>query len=114
MKKKQEGKPQTSIAERLNKAKQEMAIQSETIEDNVSLKKRGTLFVNGRLNRKKYEYSPRNVVLLKKLSEEINSYCKGIEVAVLNYLIHKGLESVKKNNSIEVIDFYEVENFYNS
>lgn len=113
--KKQKTISQSSIAERLSKAKQEMNTnENETAVTNKKLDKKALVFVNGRLNRKKYKYLSKNLALLKKLSDEVNIYCKGIDLAVLNYLVHKGLEHVKKNQEIEVIDFFELEKLYES
>lgn len=120
-----------SLAEKMQKIKKEMDIKetpnishdkkefkpvqksskkaegsSQTSKNKVNPK----LFVSGRLDRKKYEYVAKSLILLTQLEDEIKIYCRGGDLAILNYLIKEGLEKVKASNTPINVDIEEIEN----
>ncbi len=101
------GKVSTSrIAEKLKLAQEEIGLSNK----DVSSSNEPILFVNGRLNRKKYQYIAKNFSLLEALEKEIKKYCRGIDLTILNYLIFRGIESIKKEEKFLAIDYSDVEN----
>ena len=46
------------------------------------------------------------------LENDIKNLCRGIDLAVLNFLIHKGLESIKKNDTLVSLEYSEIESIY--
>jgi hypothetical protein len=67
------------------------------------------LFISGRLDRKTYKYTARSLTLLNDTLEEMNMYCKGSELAILNYLIKEGLNKVKTSSEIINVDIEDIE-----
>jgi hypothetical protein len=67
------------------------------------------LFVNGRLDHKKYNYIAKNFSLLEPLHTEIKSLCKGVDLTILNYLIYSGLQKIKENGEFQSIEYSEFE-----
>ncbi len=107
----------SSIAERMKKAETDIHNtnpSSKETKNESKIQKNNTplLFVDGRLNRKDNEYIAKNFSLLKPMADEINIYCKGIDLAVINALIHKGLEAIKKDNSFSMIEYSDIESQY--
>ena len=92
------GKISTSrIAEKLKLAQKE--INTSNKEDFIS--NNPILFVNGRLNRKSCNYIAKNFSLLESIEKEIKKYCKGLDLTILNYLIFRGIESIKKELAVQ-------------
>lgn len=106
-----------SLAEKMKKVKEGLAstaIPEEINEINLVKTKPvkkipPKLFVSGRLDRKKRKYTVRSLVLLESINNEIKAYCKGGELAILNYLIKEGLESVKRAESPINVEMIEIE-----
>jgi hypothetical protein len=99
--------PTSRIAEKLNLAKKEISISHQG--DNAA--DHPILFVNGRLNRKKCNYIAKNFSLLEPIEAEIKKYCKGIDLAILNYLLFRGIESVKKGEK-KFVEYSDIESQY--
>lgn len=78
-------------------------------EMNVKSKITPKLFVSGRLDRKKQTYIAKSLILLTTLENDIKTYCRGGELAVLNYLIKEGLKNVKESGTPIHIDIAELE-----
>lgn len=91
------------IKEQINENNPLMSIKANQVEITPKL------FVSGRLDRKKHKYSARSLTLLSKLEEEIKGYCRGGEIAVLNYLIREGLRKVKESAVTINIDMADIE-----
>lgn len=110
----------TSLAEKLSKAKDSLegGNITENIKENklqklpqkIELKKNITpkLFVSGRLDRKRFKYIAHSLVLPREMETEIKSYCRGSELAVLNYLIKEGLKKIKESKHTINIDTEEI------
>jgi hypothetical protein len=98
--------PTSRIAEKLKQAGKE--IETE-IKEQFETTLAPLLFISGRLDRKHYSYIAKNFSLLEELNQEIKKYCKGVDLTLLNYLIYKGLESVKKQNKFIVVEYSEIE-----
>jgi hypothetical protein len=104
------GKISTSrIAEKLKLAQKDINISHNKEIDSSSSP---ILFVNGRLNRKNCNYIPKNFSLLEPIEKEIKKYCKGLDLAVLNYLIFRGIESIKKEEKFLAVEYSSIENQY--
>jgi hypothetical protein len=71
------------------------------------------LFVGGRLDRKKQSYRAKSLILLSSLDDEIKAYCRGGELAILNYLIKEGLKNVKEATVPIHIDVEDLESDLN-
>jgi hypothetical protein len=98
------------LAEKMKKIKEQLKDQPSVMPEkerntNISPK----LFVSGRLDRKKHRYSARSLTLLCKLEDEIKTYCRGGEIAVLNYLIREGLKKIKESAITINIDMSDIE-----
>jgi hypothetical protein len=105
---KNRGKVSTAtIAEKLKKVEDDLGI-SDLINTEVQ-EISPLLFINGRLDRKKHSYLAKNFALLGSLNEEVKSYCKGVDLTVLNYLIFRGLQSIKEKNEFLSIEYSEFE-----
>lgn len=103
------GKISTSrIAEKLKLAQNEMT----TLNTSSQAVDKPILFVNGRLNRKKHNYIAKNFSLLESTEKEIKKHCKGLDLAILNYLIFRGIESLKNEETFLSIDYSDIENQY--
>lgn len=108
-----------SLATRMKKIKEELDISEEQniLQENtqgtsvVSAKKiEPKLFVSGRLDRKEHTYTAKSLILLEQLENEIKTYCRGGDLAILNYLIKEGLKKVKSLKTTTNIDMTEIEN----
>lgn len=116
-----------NLAEKMNKLKQEMDIKSlgindqkketsgvkkneliETSHQRGKSKATPKLFVSGRLDRKKDKYTAKSLILLTELENEIKIYCRGGDLAILNYLINEGLKKVKTADAPINIDVTEI------
>ena len=105
------GKISTSrIAEKLKLAQKEINISNKETDSSSD----PILFVNGRLNRKNCNYIAKNFSLLESLEKEIKKYCRGLDLTVLNYLIFRGIDSIKKEEKFLAIDYSNIENQYKS
>ena len=103
------GKISTSrIAEKLKLAEKEI----NTSNKEVDISNSPILFVNGRLNRKNCNYIAKNFSLLEPIEKEIKKYCKGLDLTILNYLIFRGIESIKKEEKFLAIEYADIENQY--
>jgi hypothetical protein len=111
-----------SLAEKMQKIKNEMegskkqpdnreSFKSIPLKKTVSRKETKTnpkLFISGRLDRKKHPYTPKSLMLLTQIENEIKIYCRGGDLAILNYLIKEGLEKVKSSNETINVDMDEI------
>lgn len=100
-----------NIAERLKAAQKEI---DNPIEHKANSSLQPILFVNGRLNRKNYPYVAKNFAILKGIEDEIKHICRGLDLVILNYLLFRGIESIKKEKDLLSIDYPEIEKLYNS
>jgi hypothetical protein len=100
------------LAEKLKKVKEEMAgshsqekeeSPKNSAKPNISPK----LFVTGRTNRKKQKYIAKNIIIPVWMNEELKTYCRGVDISVLNYLISVGLKHVKESSSNINVDISE-------
>ena len=98
-----------SIADKLSKAKKDI---SDIKKQNNAEKLDAKVFVNGRLNRKDNAYTPKNFSLLTSLANQISDTCKGVDLAVINYLIHEGLNVVKNRDDLGIIEYSSIEEKY--
>ena len=96
-----------SIANKLKKVEDELGITHKT--NNSNIDDEPLLFVNGRLNRKNYDYVAKNFSLLEPINSEIKKICKGSDLTILNYLIFLGLQKIKDNNKFISIEYSEFE-----
>jgi hypothetical protein len=95
-----------TIADKLKTVEEELGIGSNK---DISKVITPLLFVNGRLDRKKYSYVSKNFSLLEPLNVEIKKVCKGLDLAVLNYLIFLGLQKIKETGEFASIEYSEFE-----
>jgi hypothetical protein len=106
-----------SLAEKMSRIKKEMNTEESTefikSPKNIKNKIPPKLFINGRLDRKKHNYMPKSLMLLSKLEEEIKTYCKGGDLAILNYLIKEGIKNVKAADMPINIDIDDIESDIN-
>lgn len=103
------GKVSTSrIAEKLKLAQKEINTSNQAVD----ISNNPILFVNGNLNRKNYNYIAKNFSLLEPIEKEIKKYCKGLNLTILNYLIFRGIESIKKEEKFLAIEYSDIENQY--
>jgi hypothetical protein len=107
-----------TLADQMRKIKEELNADELTIKSslpekpiNVPIKKEPKLFVTGRLDRKKHEYTITSLALLTKIEQEIKAYCNGGDLVVLNYLIKEGLKKVKESPHPITIDMTDIESF---
>lgn len=103
--------PTHTIAGKLKKVEEELSVTSKISNTNTSTP---LLFVNGRLNRKKYSYIAKNFALLESLDIEIKSLCKGSDLTILNYLIALGLQKIKEDNNFKSIEYSNLESVSSS
>lgn len=95
-----------TLAEKMDKIKKEMVSEeSKTSKQDGKPK----LFVSGRLDRKQHKYTAKSLILLTKLEEEIRMYCRGGDLAILNYLISEGIKKVKESEDVINVDVEEIE-----
>ncbi len=98
-----------SIAEKLKVAQKEI----DSAKNKTKSFSQPILFVNGRLNRKNYPYVAKNFAILKGIENEIKHVCRGLDLVILNYLLFRGIESIKNEKDILSIDYPEIEKLYN-
>lgn len=101
--------PTARIAEKLQQVQNQLNIASQK-----SFLNNPLLFINGRLNRKSFKYIAKNFALLESIDEEIKKYCKGIDLTILNYLIYRGLASLKEDNKFTSIEYSDIEKHFKS
>jgi len=99
-----------SIAEKLEAAQREI----DSTKNKTKSFAQPILFVNGRLNRKNYPYVAKNFAILKGIENEIKHICRGLDLVILNYLLFRGIESIKNEKDLLSIDYSEIEKLYNS
>ena len=106
--------PTHTIAGKLKKVEEELGVTTKL--DSISTKNTPTplLFVNGRLNRKKYSYIAKNFALLESLNAEIKTLCRGSDLTILNYLISLGLQKIKEDNNFKSIEYSNLESVSDS
>ncbi len=98
------------LAEKMKKIKEQLGERSSAAPEKIKYANVAPkLFVSGRLDRKKHQYSARSLTLLGKLEDEIKAYCRGGEIAVLNYLLREGLRKVKESATPINIDMSDIE-----
>jgi len=100
--------PTSRIVEKLELAQKEL--NTSNIENNPY--NNPILFINGRLNRKNCNYIAKNFSLLEPLEREIKKYCKGLDLTILNYLIYRGIESLKNEKGFLSIEYSDIEDKY--
>ena len=118
-----------SLAEKMQKIKNEMDVKETaniSLKDKLKTSQKGSkkteiskqliksktnpkLFVSGRLDRKKHNYVAKSLILLTQLEKEIKAYCRGGDLAILNYLIKEGLNKVKASNTPINVDIEDIE-----
>ena len=69
--------------------------------------------LTGRCNRKAHKYVTKAFYILENLDVDIKKYCNGGDVALFNYLIHLGLNEVKKREGHSFDEVYIMEDSYN-
>jgi hypothetical protein len=69
--------------------------------------------LTGRCDRKNHKYSTKAFYILDDLEMEIKRYCNGGDVAIFNYLMHLGLNEIKKRNSHSFDEVSIMEDSYN-
>ena len=94
--------PTHTIAGKLKKVEEELTYKIGNTNTSTPL-----LFVNGRLNRKKYSNIAKNFALLESL--EIKTLSKGRDLTILNYLIALGLQKIKEDNNFKSIEYSNIE-----
>lgn len=117
----------SNLAERLKKAKQDLAgTLNEAQEEKTQPQKEETshksntqkknsiavnpkLYVAGRFNRKGNNYTSKSFYIHKDLDSQIKAYCRGTDITVYNYLISYGLEAIKNLPEMKTVDASEVE-----
>lgn len=102
----------TSIADRMKKAQKTINNEEEKEYNSEEDPQKALIFINGRLNRKNNNYIAKNFSLLEGIANEINIYCKGIDLAIINTVIHIGLEKIKNDNKFTMIDYANIESKY--
>lgn len=95
-----------TISDKLKMVEEELGITSNFKNSKLSTP---LLFVNGRLDRKKYSYIAKNFSLLEQLNTEIKETCKGVDLTILNYLIFLGLQKIKEEGEFKSIEYSEFE-----
>jgi hypothetical protein len=98
-----------SIADKLKKVENDLSNIEQKVMMEPSSNSNPLLFINGKLNRKKYQYVAKNFSLSSKLENEIKAICKGVDLTIFNYLIALGLESIKKNKELTSVEWSEFE-----
>jgi hypothetical protein len=100
-----------SLAEKMLKLKQEMNVEESERKEKQPSKEKviPKLFISGRLDRKKHAYTAKSLILLTKLEDEIKVYCRGGDLAILNYLIKEGLKKVKASDTPINVEMEEIE-----
>lgn len=68
--------------------------------------------LTGRCNRKAHKYITKAFYILENLELDIKKYCNGGDVAMFNYLIHLGLNEVKKREGHSFDEVYVMEDSY--
>ena len=68
--------------------------------------------LTGRCNRKTHKYVAKAFYILENLELDIKKYCNGGDVAMFNYLIHLGLNEVKKRDGQSFGEVCEIEDSY--
>lgn len=63
------------------------------------------LIISGRGTRKNYA-NPTNISFKKDVFEDIEKYCTGSQIGIVNYLLRRGLDSLIKDGKtvIEILD----------
>lgn len=104
----------SSLAEKLKKASEEMIVTDKKAakpQPKNTVKKLNVepkLYVSGHLDRKRHKYLARSLVIPEAIESEIKAYCRGGDLAVLNYLIVQGLNSIKTSKDIINIDTKDI------
>lgn len=104
----------STLAEKLKKASDEMTETTtktpKTQFKNMPKKLRvePKLYISGYLDRKQRKYVARSLVIPERVDLEIKAYCKGGDLAILNYLIEQGFKSVKALKEIVSIDTKDI------
>lgn len=83
----------------------------ESIE--IVIKDSPKLHLTGRCDRKNHKYSTKAFYILDDLGMEIKRYCNGGDVALFNYLMHLGLNEIKKREGHSYDEVSVMEDSYN-
>lgn len=105
----------STLAEKLKKASDEMSEETTAKPPKAELKNtekkakvEPKLYISGYLDRKKRKYVARSLVIPESIDLEIKAYCKGGDLAILNYLIEQGLKNVKTSRNAISIDTNDI------
>lgn len=98
----------TKIAEKLKQVETNLGLSKNDGFEKV-IASSPLLFINGRLDRKGCKYIAKNFSMPEKLNDEIKNICKGSDLTILNYLIYRGLESIKQSKQFISIEYDELE-----
>lgn len=94
-----------------SKPKNAVVIDSKTPQQN-GKNVEPLLFVNGKLNKADNEYVNKNFFVHKGLYNDITAFCRGMDTAIFNYLLHLGLEALKQEKVYKNVDISEIETRY--
>ena len=118
------GLPLADKMRRIKAELEEQAVTNENVDKQVSVQADSSrtsninvdntqiehkLFISGRLDRKKNTYTAKPLVLFSGLDNELKRYCRGPEIAILNYIIKLGLDAVKKLEKPLMVDISDIE-----
>lgn len=114
-----------SIAERMKEVESELTPQQtpvvkktekiskpQTTNDQPTYQVEKLLSVSGTLKRTEFKYISKNLSVSEGLLNEINKYCAGNDLSVLNYLLHLGLDQVKASGKITIANIASIESIY--
>jgi len=110
-----------SLRDKLNIARQELNnLQSEDLSTNGQSKLEAEpenklapkFHLTGRCNRKTHKYTTKAFYILDNLEQDIKKYCNGGDVAIFNYLMHLGLNEIKKREGHSFDEVFIMEDSY--
>jgi hypothetical protein len=83
-------------------------------ESEVNIKIIPKFHLTGRCNRKLHKYTVKAFYVLENLDNEIKKYCNGGDVAIFNYLMHLGLNEIKKREGQSFDEVSSMEDSYSN
>jgi hypothetical protein len=110
-----------SLKDKLSLARKELdCLQSNDLDDSNSKIESSTpqiessvkFHLTGRCNRKDNKYITKAFYVLDGLDKEIKQYCNGGDVALFNYLMHLGLNEIKRRDGHSFDEISSVEEPY--